>query len=64
MSTVFEYPCPGCGLHMDVRSDGDVECPACDRRYHARMGYLLPMPRCGSEDTPAAAGGLTTGGRS
>ena len=61
MSTVFTCPCPGCGQCMEVRRDGDVECTACDARYRARMGYLLPLPRRGSAETPAAsAGGLTT----
>ena len=66
MSTVFECPCPGCGQRMEVRRDGDVECTACDARYRARMGYLLPLPRRGSAETPAAAaaGGLTTAVRS
>ncbi|WP_457184730.1 hypothetical protein [Nocardioides sp. P5_E3] len=49
---------------MDVRRDGDVECTACDARYRACMGYLLPLPRRGSDEIPAAAGGLTTAERS
>lgn len=43
MSTVFDLPCPGCGHHMSVRKDGDAECVACNRRYHARMGHLFPV---------------------
>lgn len=62
MSTVFDCPCPGCGQRMDVRRDGDVECTACDARYHARMGYLLPLPR-EPEESAAAARGLTTAER-
>jgi hypothetical protein len=65
MSTVFECPCPGCGRRMEVHRNGDVECTACDARYRARMGYLLPLPRRGSADAAAAAaGGLTTAGAS
>jgi uncharacterized Zn finger protein (UPF0148 family) len=64
MSTVFDYPCPGCGQRMDVRRDGDVECTACDARYRARMGYLMPLPRRGSrEEAAAAAGGSPTAER-
>ena len=60
MSTVFDCPCPGCGQRMDVRRDGDVECTACDARYRARMGYLLPLPRHAPEQPPATVGGPTT----
>jgi hypothetical protein len=60
MGTVFECPCPECGQRMDIRCDGDVECAACDARYRARMGYLLPLPRRGTTETPAATGGTTT----
>jgi hypothetical protein len=45
MSTVFACPCPLCDQRMEVRPDGDVECTSCAARYHARMGYLLPLPR-------------------
>jgi endogenous inhibitor of DNA gyrase (YacG/DUF329 family) len=49
MSTVFEVPCPECGHQMRVAANGeDVECPACRRAYHARMGHLFPL------DGPAA----------
>ena len=41
MSTVFGVPCPACGQQM-VRSDGEVECTTCDRRYRVRMGHLFP----------------------
>jgi hypothetical protein len=43
MSTVFGLPCPGCGEQMATTADGDVECVACDRRYHAGMGHLFPL---------------------
>ena len=41
MSTVFEVPCPECGQHMSVGGGGELECPACERTYHARMGHLF-----------------------
>ena len=43
MSTVFALPCPGCGEQMATTSDGDLECTACDKRYHAEMGHLFPL---------------------
>lgn len=55
MSTVFGVPCPGCGHEMDVRADGDVQCVACDRRYHARMGHLFALDdQCSAQ--PMATG--------
>lgn len=60
MSTLFDFPCPGCGAQMVVRQDGDVECAPCDRRYHARMGHLLPLPRPEPKDLTAAGDGLTS----
>jgi hypothetical protein len=41
MNTVFEVPCPECGRHMPVGAEGDLECPRCERTYHARMGLLF-----------------------
>jgi hypothetical protein len=63
VSTVFDYPCPGCGRRMAVHHDGHVECAACDQRYQARMGYLLPLPRPRHESssTSPAASGLPAG---
>lgn len=43
MSTIFYLPCPGCGVPMANTADGDVECTACDKRYHAEMGHLFPL---------------------
>jgi hypothetical protein len=43
MGTVFGVPCPECGGQMMVESDGDLECPACRRQYHVRMGHLFPV---------------------
>lgn len=45
MSAIFHVPCPGCGEHMRVLADGDLECVGCDRKYHTRMGQLLPVPQ-------------------
>jgi uncharacterized Zn finger protein (UPF0148 family) len=41
MNTLFEVPCPECGRHMLVDAEGDLECPTCQRTYHARMGHLF-----------------------
>jgi hypothetical protein len=43
MSTIFDLPCPGCGEQMATTAEGDVECVACERRYHAGMGHLFPL---------------------
>ena len=60
MSNLFDCPCPRCGQRMEVRQDGDVECAACEQRYHARLGYLLPLPRTESAGPDRAKVGLTT----
>ena len=28
---------------MTVRTDGDLECVACGRRFHSRLGHLFPL---------------------
>jgi endogenous inhibitor of DNA gyrase (YacG/DUF329 family) len=49
MSTVFEVPCPECGRQMAVAAEDELQCPTCERTYHARMGHLFPVGEPGTE---------------
>jgi tRNA(Ile2) C34 agmatinyltransferase TiaS len=49
MSTVFEVPCPDCGQQMSVAAGGELQCPTCERTYHARMGHLFPVSEQGTQ---------------
>ena len=48
MSTVFEVPCPECGRRMAVAAEDELQCPTCERTYHARMGHLFPVGEPGT----------------
>jgi tRNA(Ile2) C34 agmatinyltransferase TiaS len=49
MSSVFEVPCPECGRQMSVAAGGELQCPKCERRFHARMGHLFPVGERGAK---------------
>ena len=49
MSTVFDVPCPECGEQMSVSAGGELQCPQCERTYHARMGHLFPVGEPGTK---------------
>lgn len=55
MSTVFDVPCPDCGRQMPVASDGDLQCPTCQKAYRLRMGHLFPIAERTPSRRPAGA---------
>jgi hypothetical protein len=60
MSTVFDVPCPDCGRQMAIGSDGDLQCPPCEKAYRLRMGHLFPIAESAPSQRPEGAADAAT----
>ena len=44
-SGMFTAHCPTCHSDLEVRPDGDEQCPRCRTTFVQRFGWLIPRDR-------------------